>query len=264
MIESYGHTDLVYHDRPECERAIIVIDGEHGHAPFVAMAGFLKDLEPKAYLLSRFMRQEPLNCLPDLDDPGWAIYEVEGTLVVVIRGFHSPDSTGLSSSTIWAYYYPVLKGLVLALDALGVRSIDVLNSTSVHEFLPDELFTQMDNETIYPYSFQDGAKTKKDIFLHSPVWFTPWLFDKARKGNLSRVTSVGYEERSSGHSVDKVAARTLTTYIQETYRLISDWDYSMEVADEIIEHEQKETDSMSNVYSENSVRKDGNGGVMFG
>jgi len=253
----------------EAKRVIVCVDGETGHAPFVALSAFIQDKKPIGYILSRFMRQDPLNTVPDFDGAGWPVYDIgKDTLAVVIRGFHSPESTGLGSNTIWTYYYPVMKGLVeiMGRDHFKCRSLDFLNTTSVHQYMPDELFEQLPNDRCHVTSFEDGEMVRDDgmpqIFLHSPAWCIPWLFSYV--GKVGQIFTVGFDE-DNPEAVDITAAHTLAQTIQAWTDIPRDNAYMEKVAAEINEVDDAEQEMMRKVFNQQSDRKNGSDvGGMFG
>ena len=259
----------------EAKRVIVCVDGETGHAPFVALSAFIQDKKPIGYILSRFMRQDPLNTVPDFDGAGWPVYHIgEDTLAVVIRGFHSPESTGLGSNTIWTYYYPVMKGLVkiMAQDYFKCEELFFLNTTSVHQFMPDELFEQLPNDKCHLTTFENGRlgydsveerdAGSPEIFLHSPAWCIPWLFSYV--GKRGRILTVGFNE-DNPEAVDITAAHVLAGTIQGWTDIPRDNAHMEKVAAEINEVDEAEQEMFRKVFSEKPDRKNGGDvGGMFG
>ena len=250
------------------KKVIVCVDGETGHAPFVALSAFIQDKKPIGYILSRFMRQDPLNTVPDFDGAGWPVYDIGGeSLAVVIRGFHSPETTGLGSNTIWTYYYPVMKGLVeiMGRDNFKCQSLFFLNTTSVHQFMPDELFEQLPNDKCHVTSFEDGKVVRDDgspdIFLHSPAWCIPWLFSYV--GEVGHILTVGFNE-DNPEAVDITAAHALAQAIQLWSDIPRDNSYMEKVAAEINEVDEAEQEMFRKVFNQQSDRKNGDVGGMFG
>ena len=253
---------------PQGKKVFVCVDGEAGHAPFVAMSAFIQDRKPIGYILSRFMRQDPLNTVPDFDGAGWPVYDIGGdALAVVIRGFHSPETTGLVANTIWTYYYPVMKGLVevMGRDHFNCDELFFLNTTSVHQYMPDELFEQLPNDKCHVTSFEDGSMVRDDgmpdLFLHSPAWCIPWLFSYI--GETGRILTVGYDEEGT-EAVDIKAAHHLACRVQEWASVPRDNAYMEKVAAEINEVDEHEKEMFRKVFNQNGDRKSGDVGGMFG
>ena len=259
---------------PQGKKVFVCVDGETGHAPFVALSAFIQDKKPIGYILSRFMRQDPLNTVPDFDGAGWPVYAIgKDSLAVVIRGFHSPESTGLGSNTIWTYYYPVMKGLVevMGRDNFKCEELFFLNTTSGHQYMPDELFEQLPNDKSYVATFENGrlgydSVEERDaglpeIFLHSPAWCIPWLFSYV--GKRGRILTVGFDE-DNPEAVDMTAAHTLAREVQDWSDIFRDNSYMEKVAAEINEGDEAEQEMFRKVFNQQSDRKNGDVGGMFG
>ena len=253
---------------PQGKTGFGCVDGETGHAPFVALSAFIQDRKPIGYILSRFMRQDPLNTVPDFDGAGWPVYAIgKDSLAVVNRGFHSPESTGLGSNTIWTYYYPVMKGLVevMGRDNFKCDELFFLNTTSVHQFMPDELFEQLPNDKCHITSFEDGKMVRDDgmpeIFLHSPAWCIPWLFSFV--GRVGHILTVGFDE-DNPEAVDMTAAHALAKEVVLRVEISRDNTYMEKVAAEINEVDEAEQEMFRKVFNQQSDRKNGDVGGMFG
>jgi hypothetical protein len=260
MMKSFGDADIYINTTiPDTvDKVIVAIEGEHGCAPYLALSSFIGDMKPSAHFVSRFMRQDSINTIPDPEDPGWPIYCFGDTLVVIIRTYHTPESLGMHSQTMWTYYYPVIRGLALALESLGVTEMDFLNVTYAHEMVPDEMFKQLSNEEVVVYTLKQ-EKEVQDIFLHSPAWLTTWIFSHLGL-YTAKITSVGWAAEGL---IDEVASNTLVEYIRSQYSLEQQDGAYEKMKSDLLEAHEFEQEMMRNAYIEIPKNSIGDG-VMFG
>ena len=263
MLKSFDDAD-VFITKPikGAKNVVIAVEGEHGCAPLLALSGFIGAKEPHAHFVSRFMRQDSINTLPDPEDPGWPIYKIGETLVVLIRSYHTPESLGMHSQTMWTYYYPVLRGLALVLESFGVKQMEFLNVTYAHELIPDEMFEQLSNEEVVVYDLnEDSQKDGPDIFLHSPAWLTTWIFTRLRyKSHKAKITSIGWDAEGF---IDDVAMSTLAQYLSDTYGWTFNAEVYEDVKSELLEAQAFEDEMIRNAFSQLPTNKKPDG-VMFG
>ena len=242
------------------ERVVVAIEGEHGCAPLVALSGFVGERKPVAYFVSRFMRHDSINTLPEPEPMGWPIYSIDDTYVVLMRQIHTPESLGMHSQTMWTYYYPIFRDLAEAIITMGSTQLEMLNVTYAHALIPDEMFKQLPNDTVETYDMNELVDEGSSIFLHAPAWMLTWLFTKVADNTRACVTSIGWE---SDGFIDDTAIETLSKYLGDKY----DWDYDSECADKIknniLEAEEFEQEIMRNAFNVNTSNKKPDG-VMFG
>jgi len=234
VIESFGQMDYItIKPFPRHCEAIVIVDGALGHAPYISTSSFIGDKKPIGYFMSRFMAQEPINTVPDMEQPGWPVHQIADNLIVVtMRHFHTPDSTGLTPTTLWAYYYPVLMGLARFLSS-RTEGIHVFNVTSAHDCVPDNLFKQLSADEVQRWQFYRDDEPKCEdagdpLFCLAPAWFLNWSAAKtAPKNNFrSTLVNVGYEPASRQDglpvAVDLTATNTLIAYIEDYFGVVHD------------------------------------------
>ena len=246
---------------PDPRKAIVFMESEHGAAAFIGLSGYMPD-EPIGYLASRFMRQDSINTIPEHEEPCWYVYQLGDTLLLNIRGFHTPETLGMSPMSLWTYYYPVLKGVVLFLEDYGVKELEFLNSTYSHDHLPDDLFPQLSNEELHHYSFTDpDNQCEQSVFLHAPAWAINWMFKHTRNAKSSLLTTVGFD--LGDNSVDIIGAATIGSYIAKKYDFKDDLEKRGEIIQMILENDAVEKEAIQNVLNVTGMQTNGDG-VMFG
>ncbi len=248
------------HDNITHKRVVVAIEGEHGCAPLVALSGFVGERKPVAYFVSRFMRHDSINTLPEPEPMGWPIYSVNNTYVVLMRQIHTPESLGMHSQTMWTYYYPVFRDLAEAIRHMGSTELEMLNVTYTHEVIPDDMFQQLPNDSVNTYDMNERPEEGQSVFLHAPAWMLTSIFTKLKKSNKAWITSIGWD---ADGFIDEVATQTLIDYLGEKY----DWDFDSKSADKvregIVEAEEYEQELLRNAFNVNTTKKNPDG-VMFG
>jgi len=215
----------------KAKQCIVFVEGDHGYAPWVSLAGFIGDRKPVAHLLSKFHKQEVFNGVPDFMEPGWPLYLIDDTLILNINSWHV-NMSGDGTSNFWIYFYPVVRDTCAFLaNECKVNRLDFLTVTAAHESFPDEVYEQLDNTKIYKHSFSGGEESKTEIFLLTPAWMFPWFFTKA--GGEGGITVTGF--KPDDDLVDSNAVETFAEYISDEYNFVFDSDSSLGAVKEITE-----------------------------
>ena len=248
------------HDNKTHKRVLVAIEGEHGCAPLVALSGFIGERKPVAYFVSRFMRHDSINTLPEPEPAGWPIYSINGTYVVMMRQIHTPESLGMHSQTLWTYYYPVFRDLAESIRYMGSTELEMLNVTYAHSLIPDEMFEQLSNDSVTTYDMNEMSEEGESVFLHAPAWVLTWVFTKLNKTNEASITSIGWD---SDGTIDETATKTLVKYLGDKY----DWEFDSKISEtvkqNILEAEEYEQEVIRNAFNVNTAKKNPDG-VMFG
>lgn len=209
-----------------------------------------------ATLMSKFMPDPTINIFPETDTLGATLYRLNPSTLYL----HFPRWRRLrpdDSTLEWIYTYPVMRGICLWAESIGVCRIETLGVLSLQDYVvnTDEPFTTLKDSEWRMLMHQVLQKTD-DEFLLTPVeYLLPnlWRTISGNEGLSVVVGSAGISERN------ETATKTLGKYLLTHHSIELDFTHLPEWIDEY----EEETRTVSEGFI-TKADPPSNNGVMFG
>ena len=212
---------------------IVFHQNEKGFAPFLAGMGLIGESEPVCHIYSKLFDVPAYNSAPEPTFPEWRLYQTfndVGRRFFILRMTHvyPLPSVGGGDNT-WIYSYPILRDIVLELNAFGVDELVYLTTNQMQSSIGYEPqnYAMLDpsDVVIYDYCLPEedpmtthGLVVEKDVVLPSPVWTFPSVFlDFCTNSIKGCWIALGYSDRNL--FIDRDTAEELINYCAKTFGL---------------------------------------------
>ena len=214
---TYEEIDVLWTDRRwpvvrEGCTAVAFMQHEPSFATFISGMGIIGDREPIARIYSRHLCVEPFNHIPEVLEPCWMLYDVDGTLLLRLTNWVPPVSP--EDTTNWLFSYPSIRDMTCLLIDLGVDKFFTLTTLLTEETPLDP----MDDEgAVMLYDFKSevmmGGKSilgGGELALTTPCWLFNYMFanilahDHLSESFLCivKTDTTGLDESAVQHFVD--------------------------------------------------------------
>ena len=136
--------------------------------------------KPVGIVLSKFLSETTLNILPNPDEVGSKIYELNPSLYYLSiprwRRINPTDPTA-----DWIYTYPICKGICDWANKHGFTQLIALGVNSIHHFLEGGDYAKLSNRKVYQWEHPKTIYDQKGSWLSKKhdgeVLFTPMEYN---------------------------------------------------------------------------------------
>ncbi len=218
----------------------------------------LREPERVAHLMSKFMPDPTINIYPlENSDPiGATLYRLNPSTLYLHfprwRKIRPDDST-----QEWIYTYPVMRGVCLWAQSIGVSRIETLGILSLQDYVVnlEEPFTSLKETEWRTLNHKVPYKSDEEFLLTPVEYILPYLW-RIITGNEGLSVVVGSDGVSERH---EEATKTLGQYLLSHHKI----KLNLEHLSQWIDEHEEETRSVSEGFITKADNPSSNG-VMFG
>ena len=226
---TYEEIDVLWTDRrwpvvrEDC-RAIAFMQHEPTFSTFVSGMGAIGNREPIARIYSRHLCVEPFNHIPEVMEPCWMLYDIDGTLLLRLTNWMPPVSP--DDTTNWLFSYPAIRDMTCLLIDLGVTSLGMLTTLLTTDTPLDPLD---DNGAVIVYDFMNDTMLGGlnllgggELALTTPCWLFNYLFSKIMAHYDGDAESYLCVVKTDTTGLDENAIQHFVDYYQQVYGIECD------------------------------------------